>query len=52
MSIVTIICLVIIGICLFIQIGFLFYTLYTFYKCNKEIKEARKQFDDTFKKNK
>lgn len=52
MSIIAIICLVIIGICLFIQIGFLFYTIYTFYQCSKEIKEAQKRFNDTFKKNK
>ena len=52
MSIVTMICLVIIGICLFIQIGFLIYTCYSFYKCSEDIEEAQKRFDDTFKKNK
>ena len=31
------ICLVIIGICLFIQIGFLIYTCYSFYKCSEDI---------------
>lgn len=52
MSIIAIICLIIISIYLFIQISFLFYTIYTFYQCSKEIKEAQKRFDDTFRKNK